>query len=417
MKKILMAGFFLSIFPLVAHGAFNISDWKYYKDMELDGAGDGLIRVGFDDEIFSQSDSDFSDIRIVENGSREVPFKLFSGNSGTTNETYPVKMINNSYVAEQYSSVILDLGVDGKLTNSLILTTDSQNYQRNVIVYGSSDMKSWNVIKDNAYIYDYTDAKGNFKASNNAIQFPEEISFRYLKVEIGNQGEAPVRVTSARVKRLVEQKAQELKRELKFSAQNNNQRKSTEIVVDLGVSGIPVNRLDLRAEDSNFNRGVIIYSGNNLGDLKKVAQDYIFNYATEKFYGKNSELNFPEITDRYIKLEVLNKDNEPLNFKGITAYSIYREVIFQVNGKEKYQLYYGNKEAEYPQYDIEKYFQYLDVENAKLIGLSAQKENQSFIPKEAPKKPISERIPYLLSSILILSSLLLLFIVYRFLKK
>ncbi|HBO16773.1 MAG: hypothetical protein UR69_C0001G0262 [Candidatus Moranbacteria bacterium GW2011_GWE2_35_2-] len=417
MKKILITGMFLSIFPLVAHGAFNISEWTYYKDVEFSDTENGLIKVGFDDEIFSQSNENFSDIRIMENANREVPFKLFSGNSGITDETYSVKMIDNSYVADQYSSVILDLGVDGKLTNGLILTTDSQNYQRSVIVYGSSDMKNWNVIKDNAYIYDYTDVKGNFKASNNTIQFSEEVSFRYLKVEIAGQGESPVRATSARAKHSVKQKMQELKRKVSFSVQDNSQRKSTEIIADLGVSGIPVNRLDLRAEGSNFNRGVIIYSGNNLDNLKKVAQDYIFNYETAKFSGENSELNFPEITDRYIKLEVLNKDNESLNFISITAYSVYREVIFQASGSEKYRIYYGNKEAEYPQYDIEKYFQYLDVENAKLIGLSAQKENQSFIPKEVPKKPISERIPYLLSSILILSSLALLFIVYRFLRK
>ncbi|TSD01971.1 MAG: Uncharacterized protein Athens071425_220 [Parcubacteria group bacterium Athens0714_25] len=416
MKKILLAAIFLFIFPVGVHGAFNISDWKYYKDIELGNTEDGLIKVGFDDEIFTHSNGDFGDIRIVENENREVPFKLFSGNSGVSNEAYPVKMINNSYVTDENSSVVLDLGSDGKLVNSLILATDSQNYQRNVIVYGSSDMKNWNVIKDDAYIYDYTDAKGNFKAFNNIIQFKEEVIFPYLKVEIGNQGGFPVRVASAQVKHFVKQKAQEFKRELKFNVQKNEQRKSTEVIADLGASGIPVGRLNLRAEGSNFNRGVIIYSGNNPDNFKKIAQGYIFNYATVKFSGENSELNFPEITDRYIKLEVLNKDDEPLNFKSITAYSIYREIIFQVNGNEKYRLYYGNSKAEYPQYDIEKFFQYLDVENAKLINLSAERENQEFIQKEGPAKPILERTPYLLSLILILSSIVLLFIVYRFLK-
>ena len=68
-------------------------------------------------------------------------------------------------------------------------------------------------------------------------------------------------------------------------------------------------------------------------------------------------------------------------------------------------------------YDLEKYFQYLEPDKAMEARITNQKDNPSYIAEKEPEKPLTERIPYLLSGILTLTSLFLIFLVFKFLKK
>jgi hypothetical protein len=114
---------------------------------------------------------------------------------------------------------------------------------------------------------------------------------------------------------------------------------------------------------------------------------------------------------------IRNKDNQPLSITGISTSYIYREAVFQAEAGKKYKLYYGNPKAKWPQYYLEKYFQYLDIEKAQTARLSTEQNNPAFVPEKEPEKPLSERIPYLFSSALIIFSLILLLLAYNFLKK
>ena len=413
-KLILIAS--ILIFPSMCLGAFDVAQWKYYKDISINSVGSNLIKITLDDEIFSGSNKNLSDVRIVGGGGKETPFKIVSGKQETKTISHSLKMINNSFVSGQYSSVIMDLGEKGKLTNNLKVATTSENFQRNVTVYGSDDMSNWNILRDKAYIYDYTDRKGNFKSQNTGVSFPES-AFRYLKLEISDENNSPVKINSVTASQNIDEKNREAERHPQFSSSENALRQSTEIIADLGLQGVPMNRLLLRSDDANFNRGVLIFSSKDKNDWKLLGQGYIFRYNTPKFSGENLQLNFTETNDRYLKIEVLNKDDAPLTFKDVTTYSIYREIIFQGEKNKNYQIFYGNQKANYAEYDLDKYFQYLDVNSAQNRTLSAQKDNVSYVPEIEPVKPLSERIPYLFPTVLGVVSVLLLSLVYRFLKK
>lgn len=416
MKKTIISAIIFLAFPLICLGAFDVAQWKYYKEIDVVSPNNGLVKIALDDEIFSGANKNLSDVRIIGNGGNEVPFKIVSGKQETRKTDYSLKMINNSFVPGQYSSVVLDLGEKGKLTNNLTVATSSENFQRNVTVYGSDDANNWNVLRDKAYIYDYTDRRGNVKSQNTSLSFPES-AFRYLKLEISDENNDPVKISSVTASQYVIEKNREADRHPQFSVNENKQRQSTEIIADLGLSGIPTNRIFLQSENANFNRGVLIFSSNDKNDWKLLGQGYIFRYNTPKFSGENLQFNFSETNNRYLKIEVLNKDNEPLIYKDLVTYSTYREIIFQGEISKNYKIFYGNQKTSYPEYDLEKYFQYLDVNNAQSATLSIQKNNPSYIPEKEPVKPISERIPYLFSAVLAAVSILLIFLVYRFLKK
>jgi hypothetical protein len=318
----------------LAFADFSISQWKYYKD--VDWRGSGLVKISLDDEIFSQTNKDLGDIRIISSDNKEIPFKLITGKEESLVEGYSVKMINNSYVPSQFSSVILDFEGRSEVINQIKIETESENFQRNVRILGSDNKENWNIIKEGGYIYDYTDKKAKFKSQNTSISFPES-SFHYLKIEIADENNNPVKISSVSAIKFVEKKSKELVRIPEYEISNNYKEGLSEIVVDVESSGIPTNKINFSISDANFNRAVLIYSSEDKKNWKLINNGYIFRYNTDKFKKESLDVNFTEITSQYIKVVIRNNDNDPLGISGIKIFSRYRELIFQSEFDKKYQ--------------------------------------------------------------------------------
>jgi hypothetical protein len=395
---------------------FDVAKWKYQKD--ISGVESPLSKITLDDEVFSGATKDLADLRIVDGENREVPFKLVSGKENFKNNQVSVAMINNSFVAGQNSQVVLDLGNSGSLVNNFKINTSSENFQRNVKVYGGNDMQNWSVLKDNGYIYDFTDKKANYKTQDTQVLFPDS-AYRYIKIEIADDGGGPIKIVSVEVNNTIQEKIRGYERHPQIKSSEKMDEKITEVIADLGVSGIPTDKINIESKNSNFNRAILVYASNdeNTTDWSYLGQGYVFRYNTPKFTGENMIINFPETTKRFIKIAIKNNDDVPLSISGIRSFSVYREIIFQTTAKENYRLFYGNSKSGYAQYDLEKYFQYLEPDKAVQAKLSNQKNNTSYIPEKEPEKPLTEKIPYLLSTILTATSLFLIFLVFRFLKK
>lgn len=99
------------------------------------------------------------------------------------------------------------------------------------------------------------------------------------------------------------------------------------------------------------------------------------------------------------------------------VYAIYGELIFQAQAERSYILHYGNKDAIFPQYDLEKYFQYLDTSQAVQVPLGPHSLNEQYIEEKQPEEPLSEKMPYFLPIVLCTFGLILLVLVYKFLEK
>ena len=157
--------------------------------------------------------------------------------------------------------------------------------------------------------------------------------------------------------------------------------------------------------DENFNREVAIYQSSDKVNWQSVGQGYIFNYNTPKFVGANLDVKYRETDKQYLKIEIFNGDNKPISIDNISVKTILRSIVFQYGAdvtSDSYRLYYGNSKADFPQYDLDKFFSYLDTGKYFSSSLSDEQLN-SFYQEEIP--PLSERIPYLIPGILTLAIL------------
>ena len=129
-------------------------------------------------------------------------------------------------------------------------------------------------------------------------------------------------------------------------------------------------------------------------------RDVIFSFSTPNFTGSKLSIDYPESNYRYYRITVFNRDDKPITIAGVEATGLLRKLIFNYDPAKSYKLYYGNSSARYPQYDIEALFPYLDISFLPKVALSTEELNPGFKEIVPPPKPLSERLPWLLPSVL-----------------
>lgn len=410
MKKLLLMLFAL---PLICCADFDLEKWQYYKEIKIEQAG--LNSFTIDSEIFQSAENHLRDLRVIAGNNQEIPYKLLKSASKAEERIFSPKMLNKSALAGENSSVVLDFGENNQGVNYLEIITDSENFQTNARVLGADTIGDWRVIAEDIYIYDYSDRKGKMFSKRTALNFPETI-YRYLKIEIADQSGVPIRINNVVGKFIKQENAKEFSDEVSF--QKIAQAKNTEITIDTEREGVPHGKIALVIADENFSRSLSIRASFNGADWRNVGSAYIYRYHTEKYRGENLLVEFPEAGERFIKLIIHNNDDAPLNVDKILIFSIFRQVLFTAQSNNEYRVYYGNKNANTPVYDLEKYFQYLDLSAVKVVGLSEEKANPAFkVFTPALPDPKSEKIKGLMSISLTAAAIILLILTMRFFRK
>jgi len=98
-------------------------------------------------------------------------------------------------------------------------------------------------------------------------------------------------------------------------------------IADLGETGILHNQIKILITSVNFRREVIV-EGSNDQENWFVLNDkgHIYDYSPPKFEFKqrNTNVDYPESTYRYLKVTIMSKEEEPLE---VTGAEIYRQAI------------------------------------------------------------------------------------------
>ena len=172
-------------------------------------------------------------------------------------------------------------------------------------------------------------------------------------------------------------------------------RKVSIFTVDLVTQGLPTDRLTLVTGETNFHRRVTLEGSLDGESWRAISgSGEVYAYETPKFTGSNLMFDYPEVTDRYLRLSIHNQDDAPLSVSEVAASGLRRRLIFQAAPEATYGLYYGNTEAIHPSYDLERFLPYLETDNLPSAELGEQQNNAQFT---RPEIPVSERFPWLIT--------------------
>jgi hypothetical protein len=366
-KRYILVLIFLA---MIVKADFSEMDWQYKKQIGVSDI-EGIGRVKIDVEVYNNSKYDLSDLRVIDDDGKEVPYKLETLKSEKEAVCFEPKMYNLSNVPYEYTEFYLDVGEENKTINRLQIVTPDKNFRKKVEIWGSDDGIKWLNIRDDANIFGfYTE---DYRTSLTDIEFPNTIR-RYFKIVIWNKEENPLKIDGCRVydEKIVEVSLEDIPFKI-LSREENREKKRTEVVLDVVYKNIPEKEIKLKFASGGYHRNVWIYGSDDAEDWKLLSSGVIYMYNKEN---KNNVISLPESGNRYFKLLIYNQDDPPLKIDDMSIKYNRRFMCFPVKKNKKYYLFYGNSYARSPLYEFERLLSFMETEENVLLDLGEEQLNE-----------------------------------------
>ena len=397
----------LCVLPTIALARFTPTEWEFMRPITTPSqlVGDGYVRVNVDRTVSGSAQASLADLRIVGEG--ETPYQLVVESKEMANEFVGSTLTDVSKL-ERSAMFILDLGATFSVHDHLRILSSSKNFKRPVLVYAADSRLThasteWRLLSNESVIYNFYDKALGFDVGKGDVYYPENTS-RYLRVVIGAGEGADIAVSGAEVSRILTRDAKLNTTAERATITENTKERTTEITVDLGTRGLSTHRLTLSTnETKNFNRRAVIQGSNNETTWESLGQGYVFSLKTPLFTGTELAVNYRESQMRFLRVIVFNNDDQPIRWDtSVLVSGVARTLVFEAKQGIDYVLYYGNKMATAPQYDLARFFAYIDGAQLPEATLGATLVNPLYVAPEAPVVPFTERNSGIINAVLVL---------------
>ena len=367
--------------------------WRYSRTIES-ARSDALNYVILDREVFSHSEDQLADLRIIDDLGHEVPFEVRSQITPPPQPvSVPAAIRENSFVPGQFTQVVLDLGDRASFHNSVRIQTAESDFINWVEVAASDDAHQWRIVSARAPISRFR--KENLEG-NQLVSYSEN-NARYLRVRI-QEAEHTFQVTG-----MVVFSSPAFKTEIPSESgallgaallpDSDATPSQTQWTVDLGAAAIPIARFNFETTQPEFYRAVRLLNSSDQKEWQSVGggeiHRFLVNGRTEESLGVQC---YEVWGPRYWRVEVLNASDAPLSEIRLSLTMPLRFALFHAAQGHSYRLIYGNFRAKYPQYDLARTLHIQANEMMAHLEMGVEESTSNY----ADPRPFTERHPNLL---------------------
>jgi len=381
--------------------------FEYYK--EIQHKGKGLRFIAIDPEIYDRTNNSASDIRIFDSEGTEVQYHKYRGFSEEENVYSEFDIINRS---DSNGMIQATFVRDSSLEvyNSLRIEVYGENYLLSPQMYGSQNGIDFYPIQSRGYIYSFDD--GN-RGSNQVITF-DKVNYKYINAEfeivMGYVSSEDI-LSGAYIETLSYMPIEKPIEPEVVSISHIH--KTTEILLDMKYKNLPISNIVVNANNENYNREVKVFTSDDMKDFEFITSAHISSFDIENYKVENKEIVIQEPCFRYIKLVIINEDNEPLDIQHIESFYQPDILIFESNADKDYRLYYGNRAVKAPVYDIAYIADKINKKALKESKLGPMIKNPDYKQQDIP---FTERNNHIITLSIALMVVVLGFIVVKNLK-
>lgn len=410
-KRISLAVIFIVASTACVLGAANMTDSLRYVKKAQDGKDSEILRIVLDSDIYGSVSANFADMRLTDGKNAETPFIVKQDVSTETQITqayHPAKIVSLTRHDDNRIDICVEIPANSRDITGLVLKTPSKNFEKQVDIYGSSNMKTWKTMAEDQSIFDYSEV---IPLSNTTLKFPGS-DFRYYNVSIANFAE---NIKSPSSELITEKRqggdfsqiekiainSESLKiDEIGFLSKNEKEtdvrNKTREYPVSelsskddngeteklISTNREPLTMFSLETEANNFSRAVSVDGSNdrkdwlNLASGRKITKIDISGYRETDL-----DIPIPESRFKYYRIRVSNGDAPPVGFSAVHASgNIYCLELINPKTSGGLSVYYGGTDIPLPSYDIKEILGKIKAPSYSEIELGAQKENPKYRP-------------------------------------
>ncbi len=387
--------------------------WEFSKQILIADYSKKAVAIPLDMQVYDSARNDLGDLRVRDSKGVECPYAVIAHNAMNIEQKLPLSVVSKQITGAE-SVVTVELKEPLKPFNALKVIPAGNNFARKITVEGSNDNKNWEVIRKGIVIYSFAFQMthhyfeqythevyegygfGTYSEENLSMQVPEAV-FKFVRVIVPHdQDKEPVELKTLEIFKTVQVASREdLSSAPVIKTQTNVGSKSIESIADFGFKNIPLSRLDVAVDGSNFFRRVEIEGSNDMKKWNKLASDVIFSISVDDQIEQKTMIKLNNAGLRYVKITVFNGDNKPIKLASVTGYFLKKYVVMIPEKDVQYKLLYGNPGANAVSYDLGEMIKGKAVDSFGIGSLAVQVRDDKYVPYKEPK-PWTEDKPYIL---------------------
>ena len=377
----------------------QINNYRYKRT--ITGIKEQWHKIELPDDIFSKLKKDFSDIRIYgltkDNDTLEVPYLLNEGSEKVSVKKIEFTLLNQSK-NEKGFFYTFELPNESVI-NQLSLDFKEKNFDWRVSFEGSQNQQEWFSILENYRVLSIDNEISDFSFTK--LLFPNS-RYRYYRLHIDSKNK-PTLVSTHISKNDTTQGKFRLYE--KNSTLVSEDKTSKQTIIDIELkSTVPVSKLTFSIKDTiDYYRPLII---KYLQDSTKSQDGWNYIYSTVREGTLNSfeknKIDLNNIVLKKLKLIIENEDNRPLQIDSVKVEGNIYWLIARFDKPANNFLFYGNKDARKPNYDITRFQDKIPAE-LSLLKLGDEQMNKNIF--ESVKAPLFENkiwLWFIMTSIIII---------------
>ena len=368
--------------------------WRYSRAVQILAAeGDAPAEVSLPWEMYPHCQPGCEDVRIVDSNGQEVPYVLQARHAPINLEEHAARVIENSFVAGQYTQVIGDLGDSRPNYDRVKVETSRPDFIVWAEVALSNDAKNWRIVEARAPI-----ARFRSRAVDGTQTIPfRGLSSRYIRVRIADpSAQFPVHAISVLNEEY--QGAQTRNVAVAFAEEKSTDPTESTYRTTLASLNQPISELQIATDAAEFYRAVRISGSSDGQEWSYWGSGVVYRYRQRGPSRELLRLEFPETSgNKFLRVEVINGDDQALANLHLMLSAVPSTLTFKPAAGQQYRLVYGNEKAFRPQYDLGRYFDSgLSKPVYRVLALGPEEETANY----RDPRPFTERHPELLWSAL-----------------
>jgi hypothetical protein len=363
--------------------------WLYSRAISASNSSTPA-RIDIPLDLYTHAEANLADLRIIDDTGAEIPYIVYGPQSQLPAENRNATLRERSFLPNQYTQLVVDLGPTTGFHNGIEIRTPQTNFIDWVEIAVSDDAKTWRIVKDRAPISSFT---GENIAGSRRVRYPDT-NARFIRERIFEPAHAfPVSSVEVSFSPEFKQAPQEVV-PVSLQVDPKAPKTSTRWIADLGESKTPIDGVRFTTSQPQFFRVVRMQSSEDNENWLEYSSGAIYRYKQGEKQAESLQVTTPYncCRHRYWKIEILNANDAPL--AGVTAALLAspRAILFFPQAGHSYRLFYGNPRATTPIYDLARTFDPHTWPEATPATLASEIQSGNFVDT----RPFTERHPNIL---------------------
>ncbi len=341
---------------LLAPGAPSALDVAPYRERcAVTGvAAPGLWEVEVDADLYRHSlaaPGTLADVRIAGPGGGEIPWARAVPTAEPERQV-EAALVDPVVRPDGSARAALDLGKPGMRHSEVRLDLAGDEFLREARIEISDDGRHWGLVAEGGRVYAVKDLP---EARRTFLRYPASDA-RWLRVTLLPGSGPPPRILAARLffAPASRPEVRSLALAVAGPAPVPGGRRS-QLEIDLGAPGIPVNAVVLRAGAGMFERAARAYASSDRRYWSPAGAGLLWRAPAGRLPTadrENARIPVSGAGQRWLRVEIEDGDAPPLPVEGARVEWLAQQIVFRAEAAGPHALYVGDPEARVPAYDL-----------------------------------------------------------------